>query len=187
MVGKTNIDKATEILLNNISKGDSKTITSLLRELDSKVRYSLLKQGLELRDIEEVLLDSVTILVQKVRNGHYEDRGIPVIVYLIKIAKIRSFQYLRKNKLDLVPLTNDILANCNGELKALEDWDQVNAAIEKLPANQKLLIELTYFKNIPDETILSEKLTAYSSIESVRTQRYKAVKKLCGLLNTKTS
>ena len=179
------MDTANDILLKKVSAGDSRTIVVLLKELDQKLRKSFLRQGLKLEDIEEILLDSITILIQNIRKGEFEDRGIPVIAYLIKVAKIRSYQYLRKNKLEVMPLTSEILTHCNGEVKELEDWDRVKAAINQLPSNQKYLIELTYFKNISDNSILEKNLTPYSSIESIRTQRHKAIKKLCSLLNGK--
>lgn len=185
-MGKIEIGKTIEEVLKNVSEGDSGTIASLLKELDQKVRNTLLHQGHELRDIEEIILDSLTIFIQKVRRGDFEDRGIPVIVYLIKIARIRSHQYLRNHKKHLLPLTNDIIVQCNAELKSLEDWDRVNAAINDLPSNQRKLIELTYFRDMSDLVILERKLSPYSSIESIRTQRHKAIKKLTELLNHRT-
>lgn len=177
--------KSPQDIIDAVTNGDDKIISELLHELNNKMKHSLLQQGMELRDIEEVLLDSMTIFIQKVRKKEFEDRGVPVIAYLIKVAKIRSYQILKRRKWDIVPINDEILTQCNGELTRFEDWDRVKLAMEKLPINQKKLIEFTYFKNISDSEILENNLTPYTSIESLRTQRHKAIKKLCELLNSK--
>ena len=177
MNSERNIPSNAEIL-KKIHADDNKVIGALLKTLAIKVKGQLQKKGLDNRDIEEVLLDSLTIFIDKVKSGQIEDRGIPLIAYLIKVAHIRSHYYLRRNKMNIVPLDNDLVSSFKSEVKSFENWDIVKIGLEKLAPHQKHLIELTYIQVYNDKDILTLGLTDYTSVDSIKSQRHKYLKKL---------
>ncbi len=165
-------------ILRGIIDGDSRTISRLLKQLTYSVGNSLKNSGLNDEDIEEAVMDAMVIFIKKVKTGEFEDRGIPVISYLAKVARYRGQYYYRKKAGNLEYPSDELDKWKEEERVDPENWDYVKRGLEELPASQRRLLELTYIEGYRDKEIIDTGLSAYSTISSLKSQRYKALRNL---------
>ncbi len=174
-------------LLSRITRGDTSAINDLLAQLNAKVRPGLLEKGLSNEDIDELLMDVIAIFLFKLKNQEYIYKGYPMIVYLIKVVKLRLHHYLRRlEKHQKVKQIEWMLFK--EEEQAAEDlnnWERVLFAMNKLKEEEKKLIELYYLEGYKDKEIYEKKVLPYGSVDSVKSQRFKAIKKLMNSVHSK--
>lgn len=165
-----------------VSKEDSATILSLMKALEAKSSKSLKSMGLDDTEIEETLLDAMTIFIRKVQKKDYTDQGVPVMAYLYKIAKYRAYHYIRVKHPRTVPLDQVEYSISEADKLSLDRWDLVKKAMDLLNPTERKLIDLFYLSGYKDKEILESNLMDYSSVDSIKTQRYKCIQKLIGLV-----
>ena len=176
-MGKEKQSHVNNKLLRKVAKGDSIAITKLLKALTAQTKSSLIGMGLDARDVEEAILDAMTLFIEKVKTGKYTDQGVPVMAYLSKSAKYRAYYYLRRKNSDIVPLPDEIIPDL--PLKAdFAKWDLILTALQKLEPKYRRLIELTYIEGFSDREIKERQLSLFSTVDSIKTQRYKSIRKL---------
>lgn len=164
--------------LQLLMEEDEAVFNHFFDELKTKLTNYFKQNRLSLEDIEELLLDTISIFIQKVKNKEYVYNGTPIIAYMIKVAKYRATYYYRRNgrynKLphDIADVQEPI------ETKYAPKWELIEQALLQLSDRERKLIELTFFEGYKDKEILDQKLVDYSTIDSIKTQRYKCIKKL---------
>lgn len=141
--------------------------------------------GLSEMDSEEILNDAVIILLQKVESGAYQFQGYDPCTYLIEVAKGLISNAKRKNKRIFEDIDNQFdLADDNGTERYLEiksNEATVRNLLSQMGENCQKLITLKYLEEYKDEEILSQKMTQYSSINTLKVKRSECMKKLSEL------
>ena len=169
---------ANDETLRGIIEDDSKVISGLLEQLTSSVAHTLKMSGLSESDVEEVIMDAMVIFIKKVKSGEYTNQGVPIMAYLIKIARYRG-QYYYRIKAANPEIPTEELDTWKGREKVeLERWDVVKRALSELPDAQRRLMELTYIEGYRDKEIIDAGLSEYTTISSLKSQRYKAIRSL---------
>jgi len=170
-------------ILKGIIDGDSQIISRLLKQLTYSVGNSLKNSGLNDEDIEEAVMDAMVIFIKKVKSGEFKDQGIPVMSYLAKVARYRGNYYYRKKAANL-EFPSDAIDKWKKEEEVTpETWDHVKRGLEELPASQRRLLELTYIEGYRDKEIIEAGLSEYSTISSLKSQRYKALRNLSKIVH----
>ena len=167
-----------------LGKEDPKTVRYYIHHLHFLIKRQLLQMGLSQEDIEEIVLDAVTLLIRKIQTASYISLGIPPEIYLRKIAIYRAYHYLRKIKTTSLPI--DIVEHLpdQNDIKHLENWDKVVLAMEELKDNERSVIELTYMDGYRDQEIIDLQLSPYTNTNSLKSQRYKIVQKLISIIRS---
>lgn len=129
-----------------IASEDTSVINALLESLNVKIRPFLLDKGLSDQDIEELLMDALSIFLYKLKNQEYVYKGYPMIAYLIKIAKLRVNHYLKRMEKanDLKVFFKGYLVSVMEEEEELENWERVLKALNLLREEERKLIDLYY-------------------------------------------
>jgi len=153
-----------------------------MKSLEQKSTKPLTAMGLSHEEVEETLLDAMTIFIRKVQKKEYTDQGVPVMAYLYKIAKYRAYHYIRLRRLRTVPLDQLEHSISEEDKISLDRWDLVKNALNLLNPTERRLIDLFYISGYRDKEILEQNLTDYTSIDSIKTQRYKSIQKLIRLV-----
>lgn len=170
-------------ILALVSIEDGAMILSLMKGLEAKCYKSLKSMGLEDAEIEETLLDAMTIFIRKVQKNEYTDQGVPVMAYLYKIVKYRAYHYIRIKHPRTVPLDQVAHSISEADKSSLDRWDLVKKALDLLNPTERKLIDLFYFSGYKDKEILASNLMDYTSVDSIKSQRYKCIQKLISLVN----
>jgi len=177
-------NKSPEKLIQLLLQEDADTITWLLRKLQLKTSNTLKNKGLTNEDIEEVLIDTILIFIEKLKNKEFAYEGKPIICYLVKITKFRSYKYInrsiRQRKLD--ECLRDIVVPSHSKLPP--SWELVEMALDQISDRERQLIELSYFQGYKDKELIDHHQIDYSTIDSIKTQRYKCIQKLKRIVKT---
>jgi DNA-directed RNA polymerase specialized sigma24 family protein len=171
--------------LEKIANQDTAAINALMESLNTKMRPFLLDKGLSDQDIDELLMDALAIFLYKLQNQEYVYKGYPMIVYLIKITKLRLNYYLKRVE-KLNQLKEFFWMQRLEDAYDQEDsknWEKVLKAMNLLREEEKKLIDLYYLQGYKDREIYEKNLLPYASAESVKSQRYKAMRKLIDKVN----
>lgn len=158
-----------------------------IRQISAKVSAVIFKIGKGNRltddDIEELICDSITICLQKIRNGKYVFQGYDPGTYIVEIAKNRALNFRRTA---VRHQTND-LENLLELPEAADDYcsRQATETIEKLltqlDPNCQNLIRLKYLEECRDKDAIDQNRTQYATIDSLKNQRARCMKKLVEL------
>jgi DNA-directed RNA polymerase specialized sigma24 family protein len=140
--------------------------------------------GLTEMDSEEILNDAVIILLQKIETGDYQFQGNDPCTFLIEIAKRLIANAKRKNQRVFEDIENHFELADNDTERYLES--KSNEAIllnllSQIGENCQKLISLKYLQEFKDEEILEQKMTQYSSINTLKVKRSECMKKLSEL------
>lgn len=171
------------LIIQGIKDEDNKLISDLLTEATMRSKGTLISMGLDKRDMEEAVLDSMVIFINKIKRGQIVDEGVDIMHYLVKTIKFRAYFYLRKKNMDLLEISQIPESTILQESNAFENWDNVLESMQKLPPQRRHLLELTFLEGFSDKEILEKNLSAYSTIASLKTQRYKAIRQLAEIVH----
>jgi RNA polymerase sigma factor (sigma-70 family) len=140
--------------------------------------------GLNEQDAEEILTDSVMVLLQKIQSGDYQFQGYDPCSFAIEIAKRLIANAKRKTKHKIDPL--DQIAHFADDsteqfLHSKESEAILHILLNKIGENCQKLIRLKYLEEYKDEEIIHQNLTQYSSINTLKVKRSECMKKLSEL------
>jgi RNA polymerase sigma factor (sigma-70 family) len=145
--------------------------------LSKLARYSSMTN----EDVEDVIGDSIALLIQKIRDGSYVFQGHDPVSYVIEIGKnkMKNF-HKRHQKVQFVALeTPDLLADA-----AEEEWTEMwcvkamQHLIGQMPENCQQLIRLKYLEGWPDKEIVEQQMTQYTTVDALKNKRSRCMKKL---------
>jgi DNA-directed RNA polymerase specialized sigma24 family protein len=165
-----------------LGKEDPKTVRYYIHHLHYIIRRQMTQMGLSQEDIEEIVLDAVTLLIRKIQTESYISLGIPPEIYLKKVATFRAYHYLRKIKKSTLPIEVIDSLPDKTDINYLDRWDKVELALEELKDNERSVIELTYIDGYKDQEIIDRQLSPYTNVNSLKSQRYKIVQKLIKII-----
>lgn len=157
--------------------------TEAIQCLSSRVSGSIFKIGKGYRlpddDIEDLICDCITIGLQKIREGKYMFQGYSPATFIIEIAKNRA-RNLRRSVLkheteDIDTIVERVDEPEYGGVAETELLEKLLAQLEK---NCQKLIRLKYLDERRDKAVIEEKLTQYTTVDALKNQRSKCLKKL---------
>ncbi len=174
------------IFYQKLKNRDNPAIQFLLfktkQHLSSKARYCNARP----EDIEELASDAVMTALQKIWNGSYTYQGNTPLTFTLIIADNLLRNFLRKKpfyhySLDGVDLPQAAEAPAYFTQKELEQ--KVENILAQLSPTGQRIIKLKYFDGLRDEEIVERQLTAYRSVDSLKSKRCALMRKLRETVN----
>src|SRR5690606_7933943 len=164
---------------------------SVIQELHDNLFFAGRKLGLASKvtyqDYQEAVIDAVMVFIHKVNTGQYQDLGVQISYYMMKILRFKLLASLRKNAKQYALVNLDESIHVSEEKEENDRLRIVQKFMNLLRPQERGLIELTFFAGMSDKEIYEKDLCIYSSVDSIKTQRYKIVKKLTNLVKREYS
>lgn len=129
---------------------------------------------------QDVFSDTILALRKNILSGKYELRNNTKLkTYLFQIGENQILNLIRRQSKTISLQEMQILDETepigkHNEIEAKENI--VNAAIQKLNAECSKLLTMVYWQRIKYEDVFES--LGYSSVDSIKTQKYKCFKKL---------
>jgi DNA-directed RNA polymerase specialized sigma24 family protein len=183
-IGLKNELEQPQMLYEALQRQSDKAILFVQRKTLKTVASMTRFAGLSAMDSEEILNDSVIILLQKIENGAYQFQGYDPCTYMVEIAKGLIANAKRKNKRSFEDIeTQYDLADNDTEhyLEIKANETVLRNLMSQIGENCQKLISLKYLEEFKDEEILAQKMTQYSSINTLKVKRSECMKKLSEL------
>jgi len=175
----------------NIFKDIKENKQSVIQELHDNLFFAGRKLGLASKvtyqDYQEAVIDAVMVFIHKVNTGQYQDLGVQISYYMMKILRFKLLASLRKNAKQYALVNLDESIHVSEEKEENDRLRIVQKFMNLLRPQERGLIELTFFAGMSDKEIYEKDLCIYSSVDSIKTQRYKIVKKLTNLVKREYS
>lgn len=175
------------VLYQDLISQEDKAI-QFVQEKIWKTVFSMCRfAGLNEQDAEEVLTDAVMILLQKIQSGDYQFQGNDPSTFAIEVSKRLISNAKRKIKTNIDNIDDVFhLADQSTEqfLKTKESEAIVKLLLSKIGENCQKIIRLKYLEEYKDEEIIEQKLTQYSTINTLKVKRSECMKKLSELANS---
>lgn len=156
--------------------------------LSEKIKYEVRKAskaaGLQSEDAEELLNDVVVITISNIKKGQFPFSDYSPVAYAKGVLRKLIANRIRSKKPRQEELDNLNLVSDFSPEKYMQDKERqsiVSKLLEKLGENCRNLIKMKYFKQLRDAEIIEQKMTAYSSINSLKSKRSQCLKQLEGL------
>ena len=172
-----------EQLLNLVSQQDIEAY-EVLCDRHAQAVYSLIARIV--RDIyvaDELLQETFWLIWQNA--GHYAGRS-PAIAWMMRMARDRSLDHLRRQKTSAERELADINDRTENRplstVEAEQTWNrqQVRLALDSLPYEQRLCVELAYFEGMSQREIANSTTMA---VETVRSRMRIGLEKLARILH----
>ncbi len=181
---KKNELEQADLLYEALRQRSDKAIQFAQRKTMKTVASMSRFAGLSAMDSEEILNDAVIILLQKIETGSYQFQGYDPCTFLVEIAKRLISNAKRKNKRVFEDIeTHYELADNETEryLESKANETVLHNLLSQIGENCQKLISLKYLQEFKDEEILEQKMTQYSSINTLKVKRSECMKKLSEL------
>jgi len=130
-------------------------------------------------DIEELICDCITLLLQKIRDGHYVFQGFDPGTYVVEIAKNKVKRFKRNHLKDkTAPLDESTDLTDEPDFTSLAATELLEKLLALLHVNCRNLIRLKYLDELRDKEVIDRKLTQYTTVDALKNHRAKCMKKL---------
>ena len=177
----TNLANNKRILFDNLKKQEADAIRHLGQRVGAFLPTLSGYARLPLEDREELVSDAVIVTVGNIGKGKFTFEDTDPVTYAIAVAKNLLFNRLRKKKLDTVSIENVThLPGFDPEANDQKKEQQliIGAMLDKLEDPCRQLIRWRYYDNLKDEEIMERKLSHFTTLNSLKSQRCKCLKKL---------
>ncbi|MBK6859758.1 MAG: sigma-70 family RNA polymerase sigma factor [Saprospiraceae bacterium] len=172
-------------LLTGLLHEETSAIQCLLLQVEKMVSRNLTKYGISLTQLQEILHDGILILIYKIKSEQFNSKLSSPKTYLFAICKNLCMNASRQKKhsssMSLDELENTMIAEESNSILILEKVTLLKKMLNELGSPCKELIDLKYISELSDEEQIKNKLTKYSSLESLRVSRSQCMKKLLAL------
>lgn len=172
-------------LLTGLLREETSAIQCLLLQVEKLVSRHLSKLGIPTSQLQEILHDGILILIYKIKSEQFNSNLSSPKTYLFAICKNLCMNASRQknhvSSINLDDLENKMIAEEPNSLLILEKVSLLKKMLIELGSPCKELIELKYISEFSDEEQINNKLTKYSSLESLRVSRSQCMKKLLAL------
>lgn len=172
-------------LLSGLLHEETTAIQCLLIQVEKMVLRNLTKHGIPTTQLQEILHDGILILIHKIKSEQFNSNLSSPKTYLFAICKNlcmnASRQKNHSSSISLDELENTIIAEESNSQLILEKVSLLKKMLNELGSPCKELINLKYISEYSDEEQIKNKLTKYSSLESLRVSRSQCMKKLLAL------
>ena len=172
-------------LYEALTRLEAKAIRYLSKRLKNALKNLKGIYLLSEQDIEELNNDAILVTLQKLTNGQLVFQGYSPVAYATAVARRLLANRLRKHQLDTVQLDgHDRFVDLDPEQFYLQKEVELALAqkLRKLGSNCEQLIRLKYFYDLKDKEVIAQKLTPYSTVNSIKNRRSQCLKKLLELL-----
>jgi RNA polymerase sigma factor (sigma-70 family) len=169
-----------DIFFNGSEREQDLAIKALYKDCLQNVYKQAHNMGLTKEDAEDAIQDSLVILIRKIYDDKFEDRGYQVSSYFLSItdfrlkSRARLFDVSKRSSSEFEPESDDydkVLRNENVEL--------ISRMLEKLRPQCQKIIELFYFSRMDHESI-AERL-GYTP-GAVKVAKYRCIQTLRGFI-----
>jgi len=156
--------------------------------VQSKVIHSVKKfvrqYGLPPEQADDILNQSTLIFLQKIEAGSYQFQNYAPSTYLIEIARRLAMSAMRSQKNAPETLENhhdmpDPDLEVNGRVH--EATETIRHLLARMGAPCEQVIRLHHIEGYSDEEVVSQKMTKYTTADSLKMKRSNCMKKLIQL------
>ena len=166
--------------------GFSNEESAAIRCLESTVSGYIVRLGYKYRlaneDIEELICDSISLCLLKIKQGKYVFQGHALSSYVIEIAGKKALNIKTRLQKDRA-----FINQSEKELAYEPDYtdkvaaEKLEALLAQLDENCRNLVTLKYLDGIRDKEVIEKKLTQYTTVDALKNHRSKCMKKLSDL------
>lgn len=178
-----------KVLSAALSVADHEAIGYILEKSKYGIQQLLRKYGIDPAKYRDFQHDALIIFIDKIQNNQYDEQLSAPTTYLISICKYLILNYLRsKKEIVLEPLDQEgVLSQAENDhyTERKEMLEILDDILEQLGPPCSDLIRLKYLEGYRDEEIIRQKLTHFSSADSLRNSRSQCMKKLLVLANAR--
>lgn len=164
-----------------LAQADVSAIQALVLKVAPDVKQMCQKAGLTHEDTEELLNDAVVTTLMSIRKGTFQFMGFHPSSYTLGVAKKMVTNRWRSRKpqtewIENVTLTSDF--NPDIYVHNKERITLVKELLSRLGDECRKVLVLKYFDQKRDQEVVSEKLTPYTTVASLKSKRGQCLKKL---------
>ncbi len=173
--------KDQEIFFNALKAEESFAIRYLFNKIKTTIHQIGQNNGLQYEDIEELISDSIVILIQKMRDGQYHFQGFDPSGFVIATAKLNVNNYRRRNVKSSTDKLPEFFDMEDKESNPLENIQLLDKLLQKLGGICEQIIRLKYLEEKKDNEVIQLQLLSFSTVDSLKNQRSRCLKKLIEL------
>jgi DNA-directed RNA polymerase specialized sigma24 family protein len=176
--------ETNEQLFLGLKNLDEKAILCVQLKALNVVRKLTRQFKLPQESVDDILNQSSLIFLRKITEGSYQFQGHAPVTYFIEIARRVAMMATRSQNKTLESLENhqnlaDLdIAKDQGRLEATE---LVRQLLTQLGSPCAEVIRLHHIDGYSDEEVVSQKMTPYSTVNSLKMKRSDCMKKLIHL------
>ncbi|MBK6904965.1 MAG: hypothetical protein IPH04_19690 [Saprospirales bacterium] len=167
-------------------EGLEKEKADAIQYLSLRISGSVIRIGKQYRlpeeEVEELLGDCISMMIQHIRDGRYIFIGNDPASYAIEIAKNRvrsiSRAYKKRQTETLDPAAD---WGEDAEAGTWADKEFIEHLLDQLDENCRMLIRLSYLDGWKDKEIMERNLAANPSLHALKMQRSRCMRKLTDL------
>lgn len=170
-----------EDLFAGLQTLNSAAILCLQTKALPSVRKITAGYGLPEEKAEEILNSASLIFLQKIESGAYQFQGHAPMTFLIEIVKRQALMATRSQKKATEPIENHTEAadpDFEDLLRRKEAAETVGHLLNRLGQPCHDVIRLHHLDGYSDEEVVAQKLTRYSTTDSLKIKRSDCMKKL---------
>lgn len=131
--------------------------------------------GLSEPDLKDIVAESAWILLQRIRTGGYEYKGVSPLSFVFQTADwLRLNAQRRKSKLAPIDGVVHELADADFQVQ-VDRTEWVQKALNNLPEDCQKLLAWRFFDEIPDKTVLAQGMISLKSTASIANRRCKCL------------
>jgi DNA-directed RNA polymerase specialized sigma24 family protein len=172
----------------SLFEGLAEEAPAAVRCLSSKIAGSIYKLGKQFQlldeDIEELMCDCITLLIEKIRAGKYAFKGNDPASYAIEIAKFKVRNYRRnvvKDATKSLTAEQELIVEEEAHFSSFEQTELLQSLLQKVGDNCEKLIRLRYIDECKDMDVIAQKTTQYTTVDALKNKRAQCLKKLIAL------
>lgn len=170
------------LMYEGLKNEDAAAIRCLSNRISGQIILIGNAHKLKTEDIEELICDSITLLIQKIRSGQYVFQGYEPSTFAIEIAKNRANNYRRmqeKNATVVLEPYHDSIDEPDSDF--MDDWKMLEVLLSRLNEKCNNLIRLKYIDQKKDKDVIELQLTSYTTVDALKNHRAQCMKKLIEL------
>ncbi|MCC6726330.1 MAG: sigma-70 family RNA polymerase sigma factor [Saprospiraceae bacterium] len=174
---------SNEALFKGLERLDHAAVQCLISKSKGAVSKQLAQFRLPADLVDDVLSEAMVILLSKIQKTEYQYQGHAPSSFFIEIARRVAQNYTRTNKGRRSNALDEQHHEIqDDEIQAYFDKKDRFETVERLlvqmgnPCND--LIRLRYLDGYKDEEVIAQRLTSYTSVESLKVSRSQCMKRL---------
>ncbi len=171
-----------DYLLQAIKNGDAKALIYQQDKVKGAARKMLEQRRLPQHILGEILNDASIILLKKTREPDFRLKTAKINTYFLEIIKYlilnktRERNYSGSSSLDEIQHLADTAVQELIDRK--ENLELIDGLLNTIGAPCSDIIRLKYLEGYSDEEVVSQKITAYLTVDSLRVKRSGCLKRL---------
>ena len=159
---------ADENLLDFVAAGDEQAFAALLSRHHMRFYHMVYRWVMQAQDAEDIVQQAFLKLWSG-KARFKKNKGARFTTWFYRILYNQSMDHLRTRKQQFVELNEQITAsgeNQEQDLALQQDQKQLHAALENLPENQRIAVQLFYFEELKQKDIAQIMGLSVKALES---------------------